>query len=51
MLEMIGDACNRLHTCRTNDNPICPRALGLCGNSAERAYLQQRLDEMLNFSA
>jgi RNA polymerase sigma-70 factor (ECF subfamily) len=24
------------------------RALGLCGNSAERAYLQRRLDEMLN---
>ena len=25
------------------------RALDLCGNSAERAYLQRRLDEMLNF--
>jgi RNA polymerase sigma-70 factor (ECF subfamily) len=24
------------------------RALALCGNSAERAYLQRRLDEMLN---
>jgi RNA polymerase sigma-70 factor, ECF subfamily len=24
------------------------RALALCGNSAERAYLQWRLDEMLN---
>ena len=24
------------------------RALTLCGNSAERAYLQRRLDEMLN---
>jgi RNA polymerase sigma-70 factor (ECF subfamily) len=24
------------------------RALALCGNSAERAYLQQRLDELLN---
>ena len=24
------------------------RALGLCGNSAERAYLQRRLDEMIN---
>jgi predicted RNA polymerase sigma factor len=23
-------------------------ALALCGNSAERAYLQRRLDEMLN---
>jgi len=27
------------------------RALELCGNSAERAYLQRRLDEMLNFLA
>jgi RNA polymerase sigma-70 factor (ECF subfamily) len=27
------------------------RALGLCGNSAERAYLQRRLDEMLNLDA
>jgi RNA polymerase sigma-70 factor, ECF subfamily len=26
------------------------RALDLCGNSAERVYLQRRLDEMLNFS-
>ena len=26
------------------------RALDLCGNSTERAYLQRRLDEMLNFS-
>ena len=26
------------------------RALDLCGNSIERAYLQRRLDEMLNFS-
>ncbi len=25
------------------------RALALCGNSAERAYLQRRLDEVLNF--
>jgi RNA polymerase sigma-70 factor (ECF subfamily) len=25
------------------------RALALCGNSAERAYLQRRLDEMLNY--
>jgi RNA polymerase sigma-70 factor (ECF subfamily) len=25
------------------------RALELCGNRAERAYLQRRLDEMLNF--
>jgi RNA polymerase sigma-70 factor (ECF subfamily) len=25
------------------------RALDLCGNRAERAYLQRRLDEMLNF--
>ena len=25
------------------------RALDLCGNSAERAYLQRRIDEMLNF--
>jgi RNA polymerase sigma-70 factor (ECF subfamily) len=25
------------------------RALEMCGNSAERAYLQRRLDEMLNF--
>jgi RNA polymerase sigma-70 factor (ECF subfamily) len=25
------------------------RALALCGNPAERAYLQKRLDEMLNF--
>jgi RNA polymerase sigma-70 factor (ECF subfamily) len=24
------------------------RALALCGNSAERAYLQRRLDEMLS---
>ena len=27
------------------------RALALCGNSAERAYLQRRLDEMRNFVA
>ena len=27
------------------------RALDLCGNSAERAYLQRRLDEMLKFRA
>jgi RNA polymerase sigma-70 factor (ECF subfamily) len=27
------------------------RALALCGNKAERAYLQRRLDEMLNFVA
>ncbi len=27
------------------------RALNLCGNSTERAYLQRRLDEMLNFAA
>jgi RNA polymerase sigma-70 factor (ECF subfamily) len=27
------------------------RALALCGNSAERAYLQRRLDEMLNLVA
>jgi RNA polymerase sigma-70 factor (ECF subfamily) len=27
------------------------RALALCGNPAERAYLQRRLDEMLNLSA
>jgi len=27
------------------------RALTLCGNSAERAYLQRRLDEMLNLAA
>jgi RNA polymerase sigma-70 factor (ECF subfamily) len=27
------------------------RALALCGNSAERAYLQRRLDEMLNYPA
>lgn len=27
------------------------RALALCGNKAERAYLQRRLDEMLNFLA
>ncbi len=27
------------------------RALALCGNSAERAYLQRRLDEMLNHKA
>jgi RNA polymerase sigma-70 factor (ECF subfamily) len=26
------------------------RALDICGNSAERAYLQRRLDEMLNRS-
>ncbi len=26
------------------------RALALCGNSAERAYLQRRLDEMLNLA-
>ena len=26
------------------------RALALCGNSAERAYLQRRLHEMLNLS-
>ena len=26
------------------------RALSLCGNSAERAYLQRRLDEMLNLA-
>jgi RNA polymerase sigma-70 factor, ECF subfamily len=25
------------------------RALDICGNSAERAYLQRRLDEMINF--
>jgi RNA polymerase sigma-70 factor, ECF subfamily len=24
------------------------RAIALCGNSTERAYLQRRLDEMLN---
>jgi RNA polymerase sigma-70 factor (ECF subfamily) len=24
------------------------RAISLCGNGAERAYLQRRLDEMLN---
>ena len=28
-----------------------PRALALCGNSAERAYLQRRRDEVLNFAA
>jgi RNA polymerase sigma-70 factor (ECF subfamily) len=27
------------------------RALALCGNSAERAYLQRRLDEMLNLAS
>jgi RNA polymerase sigma-70 factor (ECF subfamily) len=27
------------------------RALALCGNKAERAYLQRRLDEMLNLGA
>jgi RNA polymerase sigma-70 factor (ECF subfamily) len=27
------------------------RALDLCGNSAERAYLRRRLDEVLNFLA
>jgi len=27
------------------------RALTLCGNSAERAYLQRRRDEMLNLTA
>jgi predicted RNA polymerase sigma factor len=26
------------------------RALTLCGNSAERAYLQRRLNEMQNYS-
>jgi len=26
------------------------RAIALCGNGAERAYLQRRLDEMLNFT-
>jgi len=26
----------------------CQRALDLCGNRAERAYLQRRLDKMLN---
>jgi RNA polymerase sigma-70 factor (ECF subfamily) len=26
------------------------RALALCGNRAEHAYLQRRLDEMLNFA-
>jgi RNA polymerase sigma-70 factor (ECF subfamily) len=25
------------------------RALALCGNNAERTYLQRRLEEMLNF--
>ena len=27
------------------------RALALCGNSAERAYLQRRRDEMLNYQS
>ena len=27
------------------------RALDLCNNNAERAYLKRRLDEMLNFAA
>jgi len=37
---------------RTNQREVAAdayeRALALCGNSAERAYLQRRLDEMLN---
>jgi RNA polymerase sigma-70 factor (ECF subfamily) len=37
---------------RTNEREAAAdayeRALALCGNSAERAYLQRRLDEMLN---